>query len=181
MGIGFITCNLLSTLLTELPCISHEEVLAQTLLATRWAPCWQSQHVIILCDNATAVHIINKGTSAHPVVKHAPRQLFWLSAIYNFRFTAVHIPRQHNVLADSYHKPAQCLSFYKHLFSIQPHPLVDASLLTYQSLQIFFVANCLVPNLARQLEEEIFHYRSHTISDNTKATYRTHRNSYLRF
>ena len=32
-----------------------------------------------------------------------------------------------------------------------------------------------------QLQEEIFHFRSHTFSASTKATYRTHRNCYLRF
>ena len=32
-----------------------------------------------------------------------------------------------------------------------------------------------------QLEEEIYNYRAHTFSDNTKTTYRTHRNSYMRF
>ncbi|XP_078360978.1 uncharacterized protein LOC144645323 [Oculina patagonica] len=41
--------------------------------------------------------------------------------------------------------------------------------------------DALDPTLAKQLEEEIFHFRSHTFSTNTKATYRTHRNSYLRF
>ena len=35
--------------------------------------------------------------------------------------------------------------------------------------------------MARQLEDEIFLYRSHTFSTNTKATYRTHQKSYLKF
>ena len=37
------------------------------------------------------------------------------------------------------------------------------------------------PELANELEDEIFQYRFHTFADNTKATYRTHRASYLRF
>lgn len=43
----------------------------------------------------------------------------------------------------------------------------------------FFVASCLDPPLARQLEDDIFLYRSYTFSANTKTTYRTHRNSYF--
>ena len=43
------------------------------------------------------------------------------------------------------------------------------------------VADCLDPELAKQLQKEIFHYRSNIFSETTKATYRTHRNSYLRF
>ena len=43
------------------------------------------------------------------------------------------------------------------------------------------VADCLDPELARQLQKEIFQYRSNTFSETTKAMYHTHRNSYLRF
>ena len=40
------------------------KVLAQILAAFRWAKDWQNQHVVIYCDNETAVHIINKGSTA---------------------------------------------------------------------------------------------------------------------
>ena len=43
------------------------------------------------------------------------------------------------------------------------------------------VADCLDPEMAKQLQNEIFHYRSNTFSENTKATHRTHQNSYLHF
>lgn len=35
--------------------------------------------------------------------------------------------------------------------------------------------------LAKALEDEIYHYRFHTFAANTKASYSTHRTSYLRF
>lgn len=35
--------------------------------------------------------------------------------------------------------------------------------------------------MAKQLQEEIYFYRSHTFATNTKSTYRTHRKSYFRF
>ena len=71
--------------------INNKEVLAQILTAFRWGPLWANLHIIILCDNIAAVHIINKGTTAHPLIMHALRPLFWMSAIYSFRFTAVHV------------------------------------------------------------------------------------------
>ena len=66
--------------------INHKEVLAQVFAAFRWAPLWANRHVIIHCDNVAAVHIINKGTTNNSLVMFFLRQLFWLSAIYNFRF-----------------------------------------------------------------------------------------------
>ena len=108
--------------------INHKEVLAQIFAALRWAPCWADQHVIIHCDNEAVVHIINNGSTAHPVVMSYLRQLFWLSAVYNFRFTARYIPGKLNVIADSVwrpHKPLKCLAFYGHLCSLVPQQEVD--------------------------------------------------------
>ena len=53
------------------------------------------------CDNLSAVYIINKGGTAHPLIMHALRLLFWLSAIYNFRFTAVYVQGHLNTIADA--------------------------------------------------------------------------------
>ena len=76
------------------------------------------------------MHIINKGSTANPFVICALRELLWLSAIYNFRFTAIHIPSKSNVLADALlhlHPPAQCISFYHHLLSLIPQMHLDTS------------------------------------------------------
>lgn len=82
---------------TSFPHINHKEVLAQTLAASHLAPNWQNQHVIIPSDNVAAVYIINESSAANPFVICALRQLLWLSAIYNFRFTAIHIPGKSKV------------------------------------------------------------------------------------
>ena len=167
--------------------INHKEVLAQIFAAFRWAPSWANQHVIIYCDNEAAVHIINKGSTANPVIMHFLRQLFWLSAIYNFRFIAKHIQGKHNVIADAVsrlHQPLKCLASYQHLCSLAPKPEVDGLLLSHYMSPYskdHFVAGCLDPLMSRQLVDEIFHYRAHTFSENTKARYRTNRNSYLQF
>ena len=84
----------------------------------RCAPRWDNEHVIIHCDNKAAVHIINEGTSSCPIVMSYLRDLFWQSAIYNFRFTATYIPGKQNGIADSVlqlHQPTKCLAFYEHL------------------------------------------------------------------
>lgn len=114
--------------------INHKEVLAQIFAAFRWAPSWANQHVIIYCDNEAAVHIINKGSTAHPLIMHALRQLFWLSATYNFRFTARHIQGNLNVIADAVsrlHQPLKCRDFYQHLCSLAPKPDVDGLVLSH--------------------------------------------------
>ena len=88
----------------------------------------------IYSDNEAAVHIINKGSTAHSLVMLALRELFWLSATYNFRFTARHIQGKLNVIADAVsrlHQPIKCLAFYQHLCSLAPTPDVDSVLLSH--------------------------------------------------
>lgn len=114
--------------------INHKEVLAQIFAAFRWGHLWKNQHVIIHCDNVAAVHIINKGTTAHPLIMCLLRKLFWLSAIYNFRFTAVYIKGELNTIADAVsrlHQPDKCLAFYRHLLLDHPNPQVDSTLLVH--------------------------------------------------
>jgi len=115
------------------------------------------------------------------------RQLFWLSAEYNFRFTASYILGKQNLIADAVshlHQPLKCLEFYEQLCSQTPRPVVDGFTLSNHmspNSQNTSVADCLDPEMAKQLQTEIFHYRSNTFSETTKAMYRTHRNSSLRF
>ena len=87
--------------------INYKQVLAIIFAAKRWRNHhvnhhqWRNHHVIIQSDNTTAVSIINKGTSKNPIIMGFLRELFWLSAIFNFRITAMHIPGISNPIADS--------------------------------------------------------------------------------
>ncbi|KAL9952390.1 hypothetical protein ACROYT_G039640 [Oculina patagonica] len=103
--------------------INYKEVLAQVFAAFRWGPLWENHHVIIHCDNVAAVHIINKGTTNHPLVMSFLRKLFWLSAIHNFRFTASYIKGQLNTTADAVsrlHQPDKAIAFSRLLLQYQP-------------------------------------------------------------
>ena len=114
--------------------INFKEAFAIYLAARRWAPLWVGHHVIVKCDNQAAVAMINKGTTANPQVMAWLRHLFWLSAIHNFRITAVYVPGILNVLADSIsrmHSSSALLQLYSLLRkehppeSLHSEPLVN--------------------------------------------------------
>ena len=63
--------------------INYKEVLAIYSVAKQWATSWSGHHIVIHSDNMAAVAIINKGTCK--VVMGFLRDLFWLSAVCNFR------------------------------------------------------------------------------------------------
>ena len=80
--------------------INYKEAFAIYVAARRWAPLWANHHVIIRSDNEAAVAMINKGSTRNTTVMAWLRHLFWLSAVHNFRITAIHIPGENNIVAD---------------------------------------------------------------------------------
>ena len=46
---------------------------------------------------------------------------------------------------------------------------------------VSYIIGTLAHSLTEQLDKEVFLYRSHTFSENTRTTYRTHLDSYTRF
>ena len=80
--------------------INSKEILAAFLAVRRWAPCWKNKRIFIHSDNVTTVSAINKGTSRNPFIMACLRQLFWLSAMYNFHISARFLPGLSNTVAD---------------------------------------------------------------------------------
>ena len=81
--------------------INDQELLSIYLAALMWAPEWRDHHVIVASDNTTAVASINKGSSKSPVIMRMLRDLFWISAKFNFHLIAEFIPGLQNTLADA--------------------------------------------------------------------------------
>ena len=81
--------------------INLKETIIIVIAIFRWVSLLQNKRVIIYTDNVTAKSVINKMTSRNPIVMVYIRLLFFLQAVYNFSFFAVHIPGKHNTLADA--------------------------------------------------------------------------------
>ena len=98
--------------------INYKEVLAIVLAAKQWGSKWCNQHVIIYSDSTTAVGIINKDTCRNPIVMHYLRELFWLSAIYNFQIIKPHIFQGLKIPLQMPFHVCMSLSSYSKLISI---------------------------------------------------------------
>lgn len=81
--------------------INDKELLSIYLAALQWGSEWKNRHVVVSCDNTTAVAAINKGSSRSPLIMRLLRDLFWQAVTYNFHFTAVHLAGNLNTLADA--------------------------------------------------------------------------------
>ena len=113
--------------------INYKEAFAICLAARCWAPQWANHCVIIECDNQPAVAMINKGSTKNPVVMAWLRDLFWLSAVYNFRIQAVYVPGKYNIISDSIsclHEYVALVRFYNILCSSFPAAWVNGMPLT---------------------------------------------------
>lgn len=81
--------------------INDLECLAVFLAAKRWAPRWRNRHLVVESDNTTTVAAINRGSSRSTLIMAMLRDLFWLSAKFNFHLTARYISGKSNTLADA--------------------------------------------------------------------------------
>lgn len=87
--------------------INTLELYAILLAVRHWAPAWRDHRVGIHTDNTQVMYGLNKGSSNNKESMSALREIFWWSVIYNFTFSAHHIPGYLNNLADSLSRLAQ--------------------------------------------------------------------------
>ena len=80
--------------------INYLELYAALHAIRRWSPHWANCHVCLHTDNTQAMSFLNKGSCKNTTAMDWLREIFWLSAIYNFRLTPCHIKGLENVFAD---------------------------------------------------------------------------------
>ncbi|CAC5418431.1 TTN [Mytilus coruscus] len=95
--------------------INELEAFSVILAAKRWSSSWENKRVIVLCDNMATVAFINKCTSRNKILMGFLREVFWLSASFNFHIKAVHVPGSSNVLADHISRLQESIIFIKQL------------------------------------------------------------------
>ena len=66
-----------------------------------WGRQWSEKRIMLYCDNAATVAIINKGRSKVPSIMKLMRRLTYHCAICNFVVMAKHIPGCTNDIADA--------------------------------------------------------------------------------
>lgn len=71
------------------------------MAAVLWGKHWCKKRIVVNCDNAATVEIINKGRSKIPFIMKFVRKLVWHQAQYNFVMQANFIEGRKNVIADS--------------------------------------------------------------------------------
>ena len=81
--------------------IAYKELYPIVLACHLWGPLWCRQRIEFLCDNQSVVCILRSGSSKDDKIMHLIRELFLLSARFNFRISATHIPGKTNAIADA--------------------------------------------------------------------------------
>ncbi len=81
--------------------INDKEIMAGVLAARRWAHLWTGSVVVFHTDNMTARAAFDKGTTRSEAAMIMLRELFWLSAIFDFRMVGVFVPGVLNFIPDA--------------------------------------------------------------------------------
>ena len=81
--------------------IAAKELVPIVLAAALWGPTWSRDHVCFHSDNEAVVTIIQKRHAKQPILNHLLRCLFFYASVFQFSFSALHIPGVLNVAADA--------------------------------------------------------------------------------
>ena len=81
--------------------IAVKEMIPVVISAAIWGLKWTGKHVLFRCDNSSVVSILTHWSAKDTHLAHLSRCLFFFAAHYNFTFTAEHIARGDNKLADA--------------------------------------------------------------------------------
>lgn len=76
------------------------ELLTITVALKLWGPALQGLRFIIKCDNANSVLALNSGRSRTRAMQLCLREIWFLSARFDFELVEYHIPGQCNTIAD---------------------------------------------------------------------------------
>ncbi|CAG2223080.1 unnamed protein product [Mytilus edulis] len=138
--------------------INIKETLAVVLSVLRWGHLWQNKTVIVLTDNMTTKCILNKGSTKNNVLMSLLRDLFWLSARYNFDIKGKFLSGRCNIIADAasrLHEEGQLSRLYDILTNGASRPL--------------------------DLEITVGRLKTKGWAESTSGTYRTHLKTYVQF
>ncbi len=81
--------------------MAYKELFPIVIACHIWGPSWSRKRIKFWCDNQSVVHILQSGTSKDVKIMHLVRALYLITAKYNFRVCASHIPGKTNRIADS--------------------------------------------------------------------------------
>ena len=90
--------------------INVKETFSALFAARQWAHLWSGSLVLFGVDNTCARSALRDKTSKNPMIMEALRELFMLSAVYDFDFEGFYVPGVDNGLADAIsrlHQPGQ--------------------------------------------------------------------------
>lgn len=103
--------------------------LKTVLLATlKWGRCWSGRHILVRSDNMATVAAINHTTCKSPAMMSTVRDLFWLSTLFKFKLSAMHLPGHLNVLCDRLSRlhELKAANDARILLSGSPHGLINS-------------------------------------------------------
>ncbi len=104
-------------------CIQYGELLAIACSVAAYGPYLRDRFLLVMTDNITDVHIINRQRTTAPDLQVLLRAIYRVCAEYNIDIRARHVPGDENAVADHLSRPALHLHRAHVPDTISPSPL----------------------------------------------------------
>lgn len=115
--------------------ITVKEMIPVVIAGALWGSLWHGRTVLVQCDNAAVVSIVNHGSSKNEQAMHLARCLAFIMAKFNFHIVANHIKGVHNIKADALSRNNLPL-----LQSLYPQASEEGKLISQSLLDLLMVS-----------------------------------------
>ena len=123
-GLGAIFDNMVYSLPIERNYMGYSivqlEILNILVACKVWAAHWSNKRIKIWCDNLAVVEVLNSGRSRDDTLATCARNIWLLSAMYNFDILLYHIPGRDNITADLLSRWTNSHEDYIKLYQLVP-------------------------------------------------------------
>ena len=111
--------------------IGDPEILNLVIAIRLWAPLLAGHVATVLCDNSTAVSVVQTTCGCALFLLACACEIWWATALFKFELCVAHLPGTHNHLADilsQYHNESYCTQVDAYIDTKQNiiHPVPDS-------------------------------------------------------
>ena len=99
------------------------EILNILVACKVWAAHWSNKRIKIWCNNLAVVEVLNSGRSRDDTLATCAKNIWLLSAMYNFDILLYHIPGRDNITADLLSRWTNSYEDYTKLYQLVPDPI----------------------------------------------------------
>lgn len=159
--------------------INLKELFTVLLALRRWGHQWKNTYLHIYTDNMATKYVLNKGSMRNNIGMDFLREIYCILAMNNINIVAKYLTSKDNIVVDNENFALAAAEIVLEHNDFILHLCFDWS--THVSYECFQYLLQTLSLLSKDIWTKMLNLRQSIFAKSTKATYKSHLRSFLRF